>query len=382
MATQDEETGISAVASLKPDASLRDALEASFEDLSKDEKTVDGPTEDEDKGAPVEGKPDPVESEVDDDEKPAKADDKAKPAPKGKANRIIKDDASVEDVESKEVQLSKSKAPGTWKPAAREKFASLPAEVQNEVLRREREISNGFNEVANVKKFQNDFGTIVNQHQHIIAAEGGDPIKMTRDLFATAAVLYNGSAQAKAQTVAAFIHQFGIDIPMLDQVLAGQADRPPVQRQQTNGGSQDAAAFIQAEIRKALAPYEQEKEQQMGQTLEEFAADPKNEFFMDVKNDMADLLEFAARRGQKLSLQEAYKRATMLNSDIAEVIAERQIAEKAAKSSKAAKLARQKSVSLNSTPATELASGDAEVEGSGNLRSDLEAAYERLSADA
>ncbi len=293
-------------------------------------------------------------------------------------------EVSVEDKDVKtEVQLPKSRAPGNWKPTAREKWASLPAEIQQEVVRREREIANGFNEVAQVKKFHQDFGGITAQHSAIIAAEGGDALKMTRDLFQTASTLYHGSPDSKARTVAAMIRNFSVDIQMLDSLLANQATSGSVSQQGNSAGQADAGQYIRQIIQQELAPVlgRQSKETQavVDQDIDAFAADPKNEFFDDVREDMADLLEVAANRGKKLTLQDAYNAATMANTEIANVINERKLREGAEAKSTAAAAARKKAVSVRNTPAKDLATGEDGESQSSSVRGDLLASIDALS---
>lgn len=333
---------------------------------------------DDGEGEGKDGKPKPKDGEAKEGDEPS---GEKKVGEKQVAKKKV---GSVEDEDGvkQTVQLPKSRAPGSWKPSAREKWAGMAPEVQQEVLRREREISNGFNEIATVKKFHQDYGSIMTQHQAIINAEGGDGMKMTRDLYQTAATLYNGTPVAKAQTIAAFIRNFGIDLPMLDGILAGD---PPKQGQQgggQQGGNQDAGAYIrniiQAELAPLLGQRTKQDEAEVGQSLEEFASDPKNEFFEDLREDMADILEMGAKRGKKISLQDAYSRASMLNTEIAGVIKERELQKKVASGNSAAAKARKRAVSVHNTPSKELASGDESKAAPNSLRDDLLSAVESL----
>jgi hypothetical protein len=372
------------VEALPEDASLRDTLSAAFEDAGvKDDGTVEEQPEGEGQiaktAAASEAAPEKKGLEGGDPKEVGKPE--AKPAAAAAKQKAIP--KSVEEGGA-EAQLAKSKAPGSWKPAAREVFNSLPVVAQQEILRREREIAHGFNEVAQVKRFRDEFGGIVNQYQAVINAEGGNAMKMTRDLYTTAAALYHGSPMTKVQTVAGFIKNFGIDIAMLDQVLSGQAPAQP-QGQQAQGGqgSMQVEEYINQRIQQALQPIfgqqDQQLHQEASQSIDQFRNDPKNEFFEDVKETMADLLEVATKQGKKLSLQDAYQRATMLHSDIAEVITERSLRERAASNSSVAAAARRKAVSLKQTPSTELATGDADPNKPTSLREDILAAAESLS---
>ena len=73
---------------------------------------------------------------------------------------------------------------------------------------------------------------------------------------------------------------------------------------------------------------QQQKTQQVTQqNIQQFAADPANEFFADVKQDMADMFDLATKRGQKISLQDAYDKAVAINPQISGVLNKRQTAQ-------------------------------------------------------
>lgn len=271
------------------------------------------------------------------------------------------------------------RAPGSWKPAVREKWASLPKEVQTEVLRRETEISRAMSTLGRVQTEHKNISDIFGAHQHIIAAEGGDALKFTKDLYTTAAGLYSGSPQQKVQLVAGLIKSFAVDIQLLDDYMSNNPDRI---NKGGGAGGQDAGQFIQQQINAALAPILQRVQQNDGKTaeqqqteLQEFATDPDNEFFMDLKEDMADIMELAAKKGQKMDLSAAYKRAIVLHPEIAEIVADRDLRSKAEARSAAAKAARKKSVSVRGAP-TRGADGGKK---SGSLRADLDASWEQHS---
>ena len=50
----------------------------------------------------------------------------------------------------------------------------------------------------------------------------------------------------------------------------------------------------------------------------------QNEFYNDVRSDMADLLDMAANRGRKMSMQEAYNTACAAHPQISKVMQSRQ----------------------------------------------------------
>jgi hypothetical protein len=66
---------------------------------------------------------------------------------------------------------------------------------------------------------------------------------------------------------------------------------------------------------------------------------------------MADILELATRRGQKISLPTAYQRAIVMRSDLAAIVANRQLKSKAAEATAQAQAAKAKAVSISGGPA-------------------------------
>lgn len=348
--------------------SLRDVIEGSLERAESEttQETTEKPVVDSqatERPGEV-AKPAPVETEEKEEveeKEPAKP--KVETAEKIRAETVPKQPESARPV---------TRAPGTWTVAAREKWAELPPEIQTEVLRREKDIANGFHEVGRIRQFGQDMQNVWSPYQAIIAAEGGDALGMTRNLFATAAALYHGTPIQKAGTVAQMIRTFGIDIGTLDSILAGEA---PVVGTQNNGNG--VAPQVNAMVQQALAPFYQSQqaqaqaaEREINSEIEAFASDPKNEFFDDVKDIMADYMDLAAAQNKPLDLQTAYNRAILAHDDIAKVVQERATKQSAAVKSTAAAAARKRNVSVTGAPARDLGG----VSEGSSLRSDIESA--------
>lgn len=250
--------------------------------------------------------------------------------------------------------------------------------IQEEVLRREREIDTTLRTTAEARKHYEEFGRAVQPYMHFFAQENSTPMQGFSNYLQTAAMLRTGSSAQKADVLAHLAVTFGVDVNDLDTALSrrfsGQGGAPSTQTA--------VPPNVQAMIQQHLQPYQsfmqtmqarlQEQNEQVTRTLqgelEEFATNPENEFFNDVREDMADLLELAAKQGRALSLQEAYKRATLAHPQIAEVIASRQSRATATKRTQAADRALNAAVSLapSGAPAD---GGDDGLDDS--LRSDL-----------
>jgi len=82
-----------------------------------------------------------------------------------------------------------ARGPASWKPDIREKWNSLPQEVQAEVLRREHETSKALQDSAEARRFMTQFQQVSDPFKHYMALEGKSPIDAFGDYLKTAAVL-------------------------------------------------------------------------------------------------------------------------------------------------------------------------------------------------
>jgi hypothetical protein len=247
-----------------------------------------------------------------------------------------------------------SRAPQSWRPQTRAHWDKLPTEVQQEINKRELEVSRGLSEAATARRGQQEFQSIVRPFEALLAASGVTAMQATRNLMTTAATLQTGTPQQKAQTVANIIRAYGIDIGILDKTLAGKAPPPSV-------AGPDVRAIIQQELQNNPLMVERQREiearkqalqQESHRSITEFASDPKNEYYEDLREDMADLLDLAAQRGRVMTIQEAYDRAAQAHPEISKLVEQRKRAEAAAAAKDGVSRARRASVSQPSgTPA-------------------------------
>jgi hypothetical protein len=84
--------------------------------------------------------------------------------------------------------------------------------------------------------------------------------------------------------------------------------------------------FIQQQQAQTRAQEEQVS-QQIGTTIEQMAADPKYPHFGSVREDMADVIDIASKRGVYLTLEQAYSRAVAMNPEVSQEVASQQAAE-------------------------------------------------------
>lgn len=234
------------------------------------------------------------------------------------------------------------KPPQSWKPAAREKWAALPPEVQQEAVRVDREVQRVMREAAPARKLAEDFIRTVAPFEAMIRAEGSEPLKAVGNLLQTAAALRTAPPAYRAQLVAQLVRTYQIPIDALDAALVGEAPKGH------DAGPVDAGSVAQ-QVMAMLEQQSSSRRAQHGQAEVEQWSDGK-EFFDDVREDMADLLEAAAKRGKALTLDDAYKRALQLHPDVSQVLKQREAAEAAKKLNASAQRAKAAGVSVKTEP--------------------------------
>lgn len=254
-----------------------------------------------------------------------------------------------------------AKAPGSWKPAAREKWAGLDPEVRAEIYRREAEVSRGLNQYQTDAKFGRELQDTIKPFEHTMRAAGVEPQQAIRALLETDHSLRFGTPVEKAQRVLEIMNFYGVNVDTLGAVLQGAPQPEPVDPKV-------------AQLQARLAQLEQGTLQQQSQVaaqlkseVESFAANPANEFYRDVREQMATLLE----SGVATDLQDAYDKATWANPEVRKVLLQRQAAELSSKVSQTAARARNASSSIRSSGEPIRTSVDPS-----NLRAVLEAAWD------
>ena len=214
-------------------------------------------------------------------------------------------------------------APQSWGVAEREHWAALDPAVQAQIEKREKEIGHSLTTTGEARKFHEEFNTTIQPFEHFITAEGATPMQAVGNLLQTAATLQGGSPQQKAARIAELIGHYGIDIRTLDSLLAGEIPEDPQEAQLGQMLDQRLAPMNHFMQQQQMAEQQQYQQQQtaVGSELDTFMA--KHEFTEDVRTEMADLMEMAGRRGQTLTLDQAYERALLLRPDIQEIVQQR-----------------------------------------------------------
>lgn len=261
------------------------------------------------------------------------------------------------------------RAPASWRKEAKGEWASVPLHIRQEVHRRELEVNRALNEAAQARQSAEQFGKVVEPYMARIQSFGVTPQQAISQLLQADYTLATSSKSQRAQLMAKLVRDYDVDVVELDAaIVAGmQGQQSPQTPQQP-----DIQALVQQQLQQALAPlYQQQQQEQqrqqqaVDQTVEQMALDPKYPHFDEVREDMADMIELAAKRGIALSLADAYTRAVAFNPQVNQM-------QQAQQQNLQAQRAKVASRSVTGAPA---AGGSNEFAGDGTLRGSIEAAF-------
>lgn len=169
----------------------------------------------------------------------------------------------------------------------------------------------------------NALTTILQPHMETIRASGHSPLAVVDGTLRLAQNLWTGQPEAKAETIAGLIQDYGVDIAMLEKAILRRIE---VSRNPVHSEINRQLAPIQQQLQQVLqftqeqrtAPTRQAEADQIAAINSEVAnfASAKNTdgtlkypHYQTVRVDMGDIFTMAAKRGENLTLEDAYKRA-------------------------------------------------------------------------
>lgn len=263
--------------------------------------------------------------------------------------------------EAKATAAATEKAPQSWKPLAREKWASLPAEVREEVDRREREIATALSQSAPTRKLGEAFQATLQPYMPLIQQQGGDPLRVVGSLLQTVAQLQTAPAQHKAQLVAGIIRQYGVPIEALAAAIDGQPMPAGQGAAPAQPAHMDPDAITQQVMQRLQAQQAEAAAAKAREDAEAFAKDAEFLDGLDESSGMAkaggvrwlmgQYIQAAAAEGRRLSLQQAYDYACQVHPEVSQVLQQRKAAEAAKAAQASTQRARAASVSVRPQPA-------------------------------
>jgi len=236
----------------------------------------------------------------------------------------VVNDALTEDDKSN-AAASTEKPPLDWGVEVREEWKNIPDSVKAHLHARDQHVNTMLQDGANNRKLGEGLLQISTPYKAIMDAEGvGNPLDAVNGLFKSVATLRMGTMQEKAAKIAQFVEVYGVDINALDNALVGNnAENAPENDPVASMIDQRMAPVNQLleQLNQNKQYQNQHAKEKTDQDINAFSKDA--EFFEDVRDDMADFLEAAARRNQSMTLQQAYDKSCALNPQISNVMGQR-----------------------------------------------------------
>lgn len=248
---------------------------------------------------------------------------------------------SEQEVETDAGQRESIQPPSSWRANVREQFAALPAEVQEEVLRRESDFHRGIEQYRTDADYGRNLKSVFAPYQQDFASLGVNETQAVSSLLQTERTLRLGTPEQKLAIFQSMASSYGV----------------PVEALVSDDGDVRQTAMLNAQLTSRLNQLEQQLhgfttaqqsqvQAQVTDSITKFASDPANKWFSDVREDMGRLLE----GGIAADLQDAYDKACNMRPDIRAAIAaqqQREADEKRQKEAQQRVIQAKKSASVN-----------------------------------
>jgi hypothetical protein len=247
-------------------------------------------------------------------------------------------------------QVKHTAPPASWKPEERQHWEKVPIEAREAVMRREVEINRAMQETVTARRGIEAIQRVIAPYVPNITAAGGDAVTAIKTFFDYDNRLRHGTQMEKAKALTALIKGYGVDIEALDAELAGAPHNPAtVQQDAVKAALERELAPFRAYLQQQQAAEQQRRAQEnaaIDTSVEQFASDPANRYFAQVRGTMADLLDVAAAQGRQLTLKDAYDQAVWSNPETRSMLLKEQLSSTAQNRNAAAQRAKNAAVSV------------------------------------
>lgn len=308
-----------------------------------------------------------------DDAQDKPATESSSDTPKQDVKTGEKPDAPVDDAP----KTVEDKAPQSWRNAPRSKWATLDPEVRSEVMRREKEISRTLSETANERRVAQSFNQAVQPFMGRIQSMGIEPIQAVHELLKADYTLTTAPKVQRASFMAKLIKDYDIDVVELDRALAGQGPADPVQSrvdQLVQERLKPVMSMVEAHNNN-LRQQQEHTQRSLADQIGAMQNDPKFSEFDTVREDMADIIEIAAKRGVHMTLEQAYTRAIAMNPEANQRVNQRTELQRKSEAARDANLRAQRSIAASSSVRGAPGGSIAGVVTSNDRRATIEAAF-------
>lgn len=217
-----------------------------------------------------------------DAQKPAEEPSKAN-EPEKQAAEAKKPEPQVDPITGR--TLEAMKPPASMPPMLREKWGAVDPQFQKYWLDRERDISQTMTRTSDERKFAKEMREAIAPHEDFLREGGITAVQHVGDLLKISRVLHTGTPVQIAGLFDQLLRRYQPDINTLMALSNGQPVQiPHMQAPTPQRSDQEIADAVFAE-REA-----KQREAEAQHLAEQFAADPKNEFFEHLRPRMAALV--------------------------------------------------------------------------------------------
>lgn len=264
------------------------------------DKTVDGIVDDLMPPPSDDPEPDP-DPEPEPDPKPT-PEGKVTPEPEPKGEPEPKKDAPLELKPGDEgyvAPLEPKVAPKSWSKEMAPEFAKLPPTIQDYVLKREEDYTNGISQYKQAADYGYAVNQVVSPYMAHIQARGVDVPTALKFLLNADYVLTNSTPDKKAEFFTKLLKDYGVDQTKLG--LAPAAETPEVRELRER----------QAKTENFLTEFQQKqlesRRTEVAKAVDTFASNPKNVYFNELSDDIVKFINAG------YTLEDAYEKAVWAN---------------------------------------------------------------------
>lgn len=203
---------------------------------------------------------------------------------------------------SKAVESTDDPVPKTWRKEAHACWKGLPPEAKAEIRKREEDVMSGISQYKAYADHGSRFLEAAKPYLAILQQHKIDPSTHAANLFATHHALVTGTIEQKTAIINRLVNEFHIPLDKLTSSSSAAAD-PAVSALQAQLQS------VQSILAGNQTREEEATKAKLLSEVESFAKDPTHEFWDQVSEDIAVLLQSGACK----TLQDAYDTAVARN---------------------------------------------------------------------
>ena len=238
----------------------------------------------------------------------------------------------AEQVKSEEQDVAKptsalDKPPTSWGPKRAELWAKIPSEARTVISKREAEIQQGMSQAGRIRQIAEEYHRTVQPFENIIRSMNSTPSEAIKNVMTTATALIVGTQKQKCAVITEMVQRYGVDLPELDKMLTEAlkdgggklkyVGGQPVQQQAPLDPRLQPLFAMEQRLREAEGQKIQQLQQQATEAINSVA---NEQYFEDVREDMADIMEISAKRGHVMTIQQAYQKAIQIHPEISKLV--------------------------------------------------------------